>query len=219
MLDFCIYSYLINCFFNFFFPPAQNDFIAHEAEEQVWIGRPGTRWTVHQQLDRERPFRQGEALQKDQTPKPVKRKTKTTQRLASQSKKKKVMVSPYMICISIHDLNEFCIYHIKNTCTSMHISNIFWIDIRISLNKIQIKKRTKSQTFFPGRWWWQKLPSRVIRGWINWWRRQYWRWHPKTDHCSANSRYKWSGQSAESETWLRGGNAIAGNCYALRFKT
>ena len=33
---------------------------------------------MHQQLDRERPFRQGEALQKDQTPKPVKRKTKST---------------------------------------------------------------------------------------------------------------------------------------------
>ena len=41
MLDFHIYSYLINFFFNLFFPPAQNDFIAHEAEEQVQIGRLG----------------------------------------------------------------------------------------------------------------------------------------------------------------------------------
>ena len=57
--------------------------------------------------------RQGEALQKDQTPKPVKRGTKSTQGLASQSKRRKVVVSPYMICISVHDLNKFCIYHIK----------------------------------------------------------------------------------------------------------
>ena len=64
--------------------------------------------------------RQGEAgdgsqnaLQKDQTPKPVKRVTKSTQGLASWSKRRKVMVSPYMICISIHDSNKFCIYHIK----------------------------------------------------------------------------------------------------------
>ena len=46
MLDFLkfyrIYSYLSNFFFNFFFPTAQNDFIAHEAEEQVQIGRLGT---------------------------------------------------------------------------------------------------------------------------------------------------------------------------------
>ena len=61
----------------------------------------------------ERPFRQGEALQKEQTPKPVKRKTKSTQGLASQSKRRKVMVSPYMIRISIHDPNKFHIYHIK----------------------------------------------------------------------------------------------------------
>ena len=115
-----VYSYLIN-----FFPPARNDFVAHEAEEQVQIGRPGTRQAVHQQLDRERPFRQGEALQKDQTPKPVKRKIKSTKKSASRSKKRKVVVSPYMIHIYIDDPNKFCIYRIKKTCTSMHILNIF----------------------------------------------------------------------------------------------
>ena len=57
--------------------------------------------------------RQGEALQKDQTPKPLKRGTKSTQGSASQSKRRKVMVSPYMILISVHDPNKFCIYHIE----------------------------------------------------------------------------------------------------------
>ena len=34
--------FLFNLFFSTFFPSAQNYFIAHEAEEQVQIGRPGT---------------------------------------------------------------------------------------------------------------------------------------------------------------------------------
>ena len=67
------------------------------------IGRLGTQRAMRQQLDRERPVRQGEALQKDQTPKPVKRGTKSTQGSASRSKRRKVVVSQYMICISVHD--------------------------------------------------------------------------------------------------------------------
>ena len=73
-----------------------------------------------QKLDRERQEREArKALQKDQTPKPVKRGTKSTQGLASQSKKRKVMVSPYMICISVYDLNKFLIYRIKK-CIHIH---------------------------------------------------------------------------------------------------
>ena len=63
--------------------------------------------------------RQGEALQKDQKPKPVKRGTRSTQGSSSQSKRRKVVVSPYMICISVHDPNKFCIYHIKK-CIHIH---------------------------------------------------------------------------------------------------
>ena len=63
--------------------------------------------------------RQGEALQKDQTPKPVKRGTKSTQGSASRSKRRKVMVSPYMVCISVHDPNKFRIYRIKK-CIHIH---------------------------------------------------------------------------------------------------
>ena len=117
MLDFLkfyhIYSYLINQLFPF--PPAQNNSIADEAKEQVQIGRLGTTHAMCQQFDREREARK--ALQKDQTPKPVKKKTKSIQGLASRSKRRKVMVSPYMIWLSIHDLNKFHIYNIKNTCT------------------------------------------------------------------------------------------------------
>ena len=44
----CLHVRILHLFlFNHFFqlpppPPAQNDFFAHEAEEQVQIGRPGT---------------------------------------------------------------------------------------------------------------------------------------------------------------------------------